>query len=173
MLAGCETPPTDPNAQLQARWTAYEESLKTTEIPAELFPTATVVKAYGGVMGLSISSEGTATTVRVKPDGQWDRGVPADGGESLTATEIEVLRRSVFFAPQPPSLSACCIPRHGFVFYDSSGRYLGYLKVCFQCGCAIIDPRPARDPSHSWIVWDHEEIKALLKEHHLEVTILH
>ncbi|HLY54508.1 MAG TPA: hypothetical protein VKS60_03055 [Stellaceae bacterium] len=146
-----------------------DHSVSSQRVPALLFPGATVVRAFGGKLPLQIGNDGAVTMSQRLPDGRTEK-TKADGGETLNPAEIAVLRKSVFYAPPPPVAAACCLPRHGFVFFDAAGRYLGYLKVCFQCGCAELDPAPPHDPAKNWLVWDKDAIRRILEAHHLPVA---
>ena len=169
-----DSPPAVPAAQegdpQKAELQDWERSLPSQRVPALVFPGATVVKAFGGKVPLQIGTDGTATTSRVLPNGRTEE-TKADGGEALSPAEIKILRNSVFYAPPPPAIPACCLPRHGFVFFDAAGHYVGNLKVCFQCGCAVLDPAPPHDPSQNWLVWDKDAIRRILEAHHLPIVV--
>jgi len=160
----------DRTQEAMAAYDAWDKSLETKKVAANLFPSATKVVAYGADQSLEVDPNGKVTFYKVETTDHTPTKISARGGEELSAKDIELLRRSVFYAPPPPAMAACCIPRHGFVFYDSSGKYLGYLKVCYQCGCAIIYPDAPPDPSLSWVVWDHGAIQKILEAHHLKVN---
>lgn len=174
-LASAETTPTGPpppdssGVDPKAEWEAWTQRVKTERQPAELFPSAATVRAYGGQESLVVGPHDAILTYRLEPSGSSTK-VPAKGGEKLTDAEIATLRGSVFFAPPPPAIAMCCIPRHGFTFYDRGGHLLGLLRVCFQCGCAQIDPSPPHDPALNEIVWDRAAIRTILEAHHLSVA---
>lgn len=148
-------------------WKEWKEKSKLKRVSANLFPTATRVRVYKGELGLQVSDRGIATTHLYVPDASRFPEVPAKGGEYLTAAEIKVLRDSVFYTLPPPAIAGCCIPRHGFLFYDQAGQYLGSLKVCYQCGCAGISPQSPHDKELSWTEWDAAALQKIIEAHHL------
>jgi hypothetical protein len=159
------SPTTDQLDRMDQEFDDWAKSLDTKKVAADLFPTAVRVLAYEGNNSLIVDANGNVTTTRERNS----TAIPARGGEALTPAEIETLRASVFYAPPPPAVASCCIPRHGFTFYDSTGKYLGNLKVCYQCGCATIEPFSPPNPSLDWIVWDAAKIQKILEAHHLKV----
>ncbi len=131
--------------------------------PYRLFPVAVKVHVYGApssdLMDVDksghVSAQGSAGNIPVT-DGGW-----------LTPSEIAELRDSIHFTRTPDSVAACCIPRHAFLFYDATGHYLGYLDVCFECGCADIFPQPPRNGQLNWIDWNRQVIGKIVEDHHL------
>ncbi|HLI67978.1 MAG TPA: hypothetical protein VKU90_16555 [Caulobacteraceae bacterium] len=103
----------------------------------------------------------------VSPDLSRDVAVPVKDGGLLTPREMAALRAAVQFTRPPDMMLACCEPRHAFLFYDKSGRYLGFLMVCFECGCAVMEPFHPADEEHSWIAWNPEAVKAIVVAHQL------
>ena len=157
LLLACAVPPdsSDP----QKPWRDWEASLPSARVPIAVFPAAAMVRAYGGRTGITVAADGTV----------GDGAEAAEGGEALTAAELAVLRRSFFLVPPPPAVAACCIPRHAFVFFDAAGHYLGNVRVCFQCGCALFDPALPAVEGRTWVAWDEAAIRRILETHHLPV----
>lgn len=150
-------------------WKEWGEKSKVRRVLANLFPTATRVRVYQGDFGIQISDGGKASTQKYDSDADKMPDVPAKGGEYLTAAEIKVLRDSVFYTLSPPAIASCCIPRHGFLFYDKAGKYLGYLKVCYECGCAEISSHSPHDKALDWIEWDAAALRKIIEAHHLAI----
>jgi hypothetical protein len=103
----------------------------------------------------------------VLPDLSREVRMPVKDGGLLTPPEMTALRAAVHFTRPPDEMVACCEPRHAFLFYDKNGRYLGYLMVCFECGCARMEPFLPADEKHSWIDWDGKAIEAIVVAHQL------
>lgn len=150
-------------------WKEWKEKSEARKVPANLFPTATRVRVYQGIDFLKISDKGKATTQLESADGNSSKEVPAKGGEWLSKAEIKTLRKSINFTVSPPAVTSCCVPRHGFVFYDKTGKYLGNVKVCYHCGCVEIHPWPTRDSELDWIDWDAAALQKIIEAHHLKV----
>lgn len=89
-----------------------------------------------------------------------------DGGW-LSGQEMASLRTSVRFGKPPDDIAACFVPRHAFLFYDASDRYLGFLTVCFECGGAEVNPFKAAGPDRSWVYWNYDAVKRIVLTHHL------
>jgi hypothetical protein len=138
-------------------------------LPANLFPEATQVKVFGSEDdSFRVDGAGRVTMGVRGPDG-GARKAPALGGESLTEAEVAALRAAVRYTKPPEEAEACCIPRHAFLFYGKDGRYLGYLEVCFECGCAEMEPFHLPDRRLNWIAWDHAVIARIIRAHHLQI----
>ena len=137
--------------------------------PQAIFPDAVAVRAYAAGGPVHVGNDGTVTAFKPSPDGKSAVTVPPAGGDYLTAEEIASLRSAISFSKPPEMSTACCIPRHAFVFYDRDNRYLGYLLVCFQCGCAEMKPMPATDPDQSYINWDQARVHQILEAHRLPI----
>lgn len=143
--------PIRPNGGSIEQRTARWESLRdATKAPAPLFPEAVEVRVFG-------------TT-------DLSHRFAKDGG-ALSAQEIALLRKSVYYAPPPPSIALCCIPRHAFRFYRAGHRFLGALEICFQCGCAHIYPSENHNRLLRWIGWDEKALGRIVEAHHLKADI--
>jgi len=145
--------------------------------PFVLFPDAARVVSYASPtsMEIRVDKQGDVSPYAFNKDGQ---SVPApiiDGGP-LTPAEVQKLRAAISVSKTPASTAMCCSPRHTFLFYDKAGRYLGFLSVCFECGCVRLYPfnperrdfpfnLTARDPDQ--VNWDETAIKQIVEAHHL------
>lgn len=138
-----------------------------------LFPQASRARVFGAPRSIGIEVDQTHRVLAeyIAPDGRTvTTSQVADGGW-LTQAEFDQLRSVVTPAGAPQPTAACCSPRHAFLFYDASGRYLGYLTVCFECGCAHIRPVDAsRDPPGD-IHWDAKALARIVLAHHLGPTV--
>jgi hypothetical protein len=90
-------------------------------------------------------------------------------GGQLTSDELQILRQSVFYSIPLSSFVMCRTPRHAFVFYDVTGKYLGYLKVCFECGCAELSNEAAPKPGWNYLLWDRAALRRIVTDHNLTV----
>lgn len=132
-----------------------------------LFPNAAKVRVYGGPTSIDIAVRaGRVLEQNLSKNGR-SRETPAIDGGWLTPDEVDQLRRAVSLETPGDTITvaACCFPRHAFLFYDAKGRYLGFLTVCFECGCAEIRPFK-QDDSHE-IHWDRSAVAAIVLAHHL------
>lgn len=134
--------------------------------PIALFPDATEVRVFGGVDFIHQKGDGTIVGYRFVGRAV-DKDVPATDGGLLSRDEIALLRKSFDAQAAPPLLAMCCTPRHAFVFYDDRHRQIGYLEICFECGCADLSPRPARNPSLPYLNWDRKALTRIVDAHHL------
>lgn len=157
----------------EKEWENWEATSKTKRVSANLFASAARVRVYQGNSDLKISGKGNVTTHQYTPNAHDYPEVPAKSGGFLSSAEIKTLRKSVFYTLPPPAIAACCIPRHAFLFYDKAGKYLGYLEVCYECGCAQISPEAARDPKLDWIDWDAVALRKIIEAHRLTIKPRH
>lgn len=137
--------------------------------PESLFPSAAKVRVFAGpaAWAINIDRQGHATANGPSPDDDRAVTVPARDGGWLTPAEIVTLKASVRFTRPPDAMGACCIPRHAFLFYDNAGRYLGHLRVCFECGCAAMEPFRPPSKDRTWIDWNYEALKRIVVAHGL------
>jgi hypothetical protein len=123
----------------------------------ELFPAATEVRLFANSEVIGRVSE------EAFPPGT----VPAKGAV-LTASEVEILRGAITSGQEPSTQTACCNPRHAFVFYDGNGSKLGVLTVCFECDCADVYDAPSfRARKLDWIYWNREKLANIVLAHKL------
>jgi hypothetical protein len=134
--------------------------------PLDLFPDATEVHVFGGVDFTKWAAGGTVAGKRLE-NGVYRDDVPATDGGALSADEIALLRRSIRIDAEPHAMAMCCTPRHAFMFHDGRHRAIGYLDVCFECGCAHVYPPPGSLASFSLLNWDREALTRIVEAHHL------
>jgi len=135
-----------------------------------LFPTATEVRVLGSPKSFDVHTDkdGRVTASGTLPNGQATRdSFPVIDGGKLTAREIASLRSAIGFTHPPSSIVGCCLPRHAFLFYDSAGHFVGSLEVCFECGCAHMQPFRPAGPDRSWITWKEDVVKQIVVNHNL------
>ena len=137
--------------------------------PAQLFLGAKIVKLYAAPLSISVTAQG-AVQATARRNGQIDDHARPIGGVVLTQAEIAILRQAVFYSQPPKFVSACCIPRHAFVFFDGAGTYLGYLKLCFQCGCAETSNPAAPPPGLPYLAWNAHAIGQIVRAHNIPIT---
>lgn len=68
--------------------------------------------------------------------GQKSNGNPAyaePNGRILTKAQRDTFESTLQIDPIPDALAACFIPHHFFKYYDSQGKELGQIEVCFCC----------------------------------------
>jgi hypothetical protein len=137
--------------------------------PGMLFPDAAKVRVVGapGSFELAVDQSGQVTAKGPSKDGGDPDAYPVKDGGMLSPAEVSRLRASVRFTRPPKIVLRCCLPRHAFLFYDRSGRYLGYLKVCFECACAEMEPFNPPDKDRNWISWNYERVKKIALAHDL------
>ncbi|MDR3512220.1 MAG: hypothetical protein P4L73_11340 [Caulobacteraceae bacterium] len=137
--------------------------------PEVLFPNATQVEVYGApaASSITVDRQGHVRASGLSKDHTREEAYPATNGGRLTPLEISTLRATVHFTHPPNEVAACCVPRHAFLFFDRSGRYLGYLKVCFECGCAEMEPFRPPSRERNWISWDYRIVRQIVVAHGL------
>ena len=141
--------------------------------PKMLFPSAATVRVYGASLtafSVVVDHEGRVTASGPSKDNSGAEEYPVKDGGLLSPAEVSKLRAAVRFTRPPDLIFRCCIPRHAFLFYDKSGRYLGYLKVCFECTCAEMEPFHPPSPTLNWISWNYESLKRIVIAHGLGPT---
>jgi hypothetical protein len=158
-------------AKVSDPWQEWQIRSQSERVSASLFPQAVHVKAYAGQIAISVDGAGEVKQSRLKDkNGDLVKTDPI-GGASLTKDEIAILRKSIFYAPEPPAVAACCVPRHIFTFFDENYHFVGSLEVCFQCGCALISNSQPPDPHLSFLIWDKTTIGNIFLNHGIPVTI--
>ncbi|MBP2159256.1 MULTISPECIES: hypothetical protein [Asticcacaulis] len=133
------------------------EAVAETETPAiseAIFPQATEVRMYVNKISINVDDAGKLS------EGSY----PANG-IALSPAEIDTLRKSVSFTAPPDLVAACCIPRHAFLFYDTSHKLLGSLTVCFECSCAGLNGGPQPPAGKDWIDWDYAAVAKIVQAH--------
>ncbi len=134
-------------------------------VSAPLFATAKHVRLFASKGIIRISDNGVVSA------GFSDapESLPPGSGTDLTAHEVEKLRDSVWYTTRPNLYIACYSPRHAFVFYDDAGKYLGYLRVCYQCVGADIAPSEAPSAEKHYVMWDEGAIAQLIEAHQFSI----
>ena len=137
--------------------------------PKMLFPGAASVRVYGAptAFNVVVDHEGRVTATGPSKDNSGAEEYPVKDGGLLSPVEASKLKAAVRFTRPPDVIFRCCVPRHAFLFYDRSGRYLGYLKVCFECTCAEMEPFHPPNPARNWISWNYENVKQIVIAHGL------
>jgi len=133
------------------------------------FPSAVAVRVYGApeaedieVTGEKVSGE----SARVSSNGVTaPYATPVRDGGWLTPGEVVELKSAVGGLQPLHKLAHCCDPRHAFLFYDASRRYLGYVTVCFECGCAQAGA-PGTDEAED-VSWNESTIAKIAAAHGL------
>jgi hypothetical protein len=142
----------------------------TNAASAPLLPDAAYIRVVGAPNAerLFVDHNGHVRAQRWT-DAHERVGVPITDGGRLTANEAASLTTAVGVEPPNPAggeviVSACCDPRHAFLFYDSGDRFLGYLSVCFECGCTNLWPAAGADSEPSW---DEKAVGSIVLAHRL------
>ena len=143
-----------------------------------LFPDATQIHAYASPTSIEmhVDKQGGLRAGAVSQDGAKIIPAPIVDGGLLTPVETRQLRAAISLSKTPASTVACCSPRHAFLFYDRAGKYLGFVSICFECGCVEMwpysPPRPnfplsliKHDPAY--LNWDRSAIRRIVEAHHL------
>jgi hypothetical protein len=129
-----------------------------------LFPDATLVRVYVVQDPMHVPF--------VDRHGHVAEDMPADKNADVTPQPglggEARLRTAVHYGPEPEMEAACCIPRTAFTFFDAKGKFLGYLKLCFLCGCAIMSPDDAPDNKRTHLYWDRAIVRPIIENHHLK-----
>ena len=122
-------------------------------VVAPLFPGASFVRVYRCMCWFY-------------PDQMLARNQGWDKSVMLSRDEIALLRRSVFYAPEPLIWSACVYPnQYGFLFFDRSRRLIG--MVASNATFEHVQIVPANPPSDDMkdIMVDAANLKAIVDDH--------
>lgn len=60
-------------------------------------------------------------------------------GRRLTDDQRRAFEAALRIEPMPEEMAACFIPHHFFRYFDSEGRQVGEIAVCFCCAGVEID----------------------------------
>jgi hypothetical protein len=95
----------------------------------------------------------------VDENGQLGSSVANKSGARLSPEQVQRLIHAII-GMHPAHLTArCWKPHHGFVFYDTRGKAVAWVEVCFECG--FTRPSPTV-PNHSYD--DMDALRKLSKE---------
>ncbi|ESQ91193.1 hypothetical protein ABAC460_06420 [Asticcacaulis sp. AC460] len=106
--------------------------------------------------------------IRVDDKGQVNEGSFPEGGIAMAPADIGELNGPALTYIVPPEMVeayGCCFPRHAFLFYDKSGRFLGSIAVCFECHCVMTTRFPKPLKGKDWLVWDEAIFKRIITAH--------
>ena len=93
------------------------------------------------------------------------KGVINDPGIKLSIQQIKRLKTALRTSKKEGPMARCYMPHHGFIFYNTQGKAIGHIELCFQCGNK--DSTPKSLSAHPW---DWAELKKILEE--LKIPIL-
>jgi hypothetical protein len=115
-------------------------------------------KPYAEVRAYAYNRHGDMDRPILK-NGRLDRSVINKRGVLLAADQTRRLVKAVTGErPAPHFTTACFNPRHAFVFYDAAKKPVAWIELCFECGNAEGEPRPADQ------VYDVAALESLAKE---------
>ena len=84
----------------QQEWRRWREQSEREKVPAVLFPEATIVKAYAGPVGITVTGAGTVYAAALENGAVNTLAMPI-GGDQLSAQEIAVVS---FYAHRIPRM---------------------------------------------------------------------
>lgn len=97
------------------------------------FESYSVVRAYffnrSGELGKSILRDGLLSPTVMDPQ-----------GVELNLIQTARLLGAVFGDHDPHPLTACHLPRHGFIFFGRDGEPIASLDACFECHSIRLHP---------------------------------
>ena len=136
--------------------------------PASPMATATRARIVGAPNAdlMSVEHDGRVHATSISKSGA-EVPYPVTDGGWLTDKEFREVLSAVHFTKPPDAIAGCCFPRHAVLFYDAHGHYLGYLSICFECGCADMWPYNPPRKDESWIDWDGEVFERIVTAHKL------
>ena len=97
--------------------------------------------------------------------GKIHSGVINKGGTRLAPKQVEALKNALRSKKELIPGAFCYMPHHGFIFYNSKGKALGHIELCFQCGNVDSSPMSLSDYQ-----WDWDAIEKILKD--LKIPVL-
>jgi hypothetical protein len=156
--------------ELSAAVFADDIEAGTQRLRAPIFPKATHVEAYAA-QGLAVTDDGRVLMGRIYPgiETRFLKPVLPQNSAALTQAEIKDVQNSVYFTQLPEWASECvCEFNHAFTFFDSSGNYLGYVAMCFRCGCLQISPKLTDKTMLPAVSWDGKVLYGIFTAHHLK-----
>src|SRR5450432_2886504 len=77
------------------------------------------------------------------PKGQLDASVTDRKGVVLNADEVARLLAAINGRQRIHPMTACYVPHHAFIFYNSWGRRVAVFEFCLECLKASADPNTA------------------------------
>ena len=98
-------------------------------------------------------------------DGRLHTGIINTGGSKLSDDQIKRLKKALVSSEPRQAGALCYMPHHGFIFFDSRGKAMGHIELCFQCGNVDYSPRGLPDREWNW-----KEMKLILEE--LKIPVL-
>lgn len=71
----------------------------------------------------------------------------------------------LLYSSEPAHILSCYNPRHGIIFYDSTGMISGFIEICFECDQMYALPNT---PNMGFTnVETFDKLKLLFEEHNL------
>ena len=158
-ISAAQAPNREDAVREQAKWQDWETHRDQVKVTAVLFPDAAQVRLYACKCSIGIKF--------VRNRAVLDGPLP-DDGVVLTPSEVDLLRKSVFYAPAPLAVPMCIMPsHHTFLFYDRRGNLLGALEISYEWSHAQIVPANPPRPDMDWIMLDLSNIAKIISAHKL------
>jgi len=90
-------------------------------------------KAFSSVKAFAYHCDAEPGRDFIQADGTYHKGVLRPGPVTLNPEQIQRLQAAITL-PQPKSWrTPCYVPHHAFVFYDTHGRRVANVDICFTC----------------------------------------
>ena len=87
-----------------------------------------------------------------------------EAGIRLTAMQVKRLEAAVTGKHPSHRVAMCFYPHHAFVFFDTNGKIVGHIDVCFLCQNYSAEP-------HGYAhYWDLNELRKLFRELEIPLT---
>lgn len=97
------------------------QEIAPTKLVRNAFPQASEVRLF-----VETDVDANGKSVFSKPEGL-----------KLSPTERQAFEASLVVEPVPDMVIGCFIPHHFFRYFDTSGRKVGEIAVCFCCGGVV------------------------------------
>lgn len=86
-------------------------------------------------------------------------------GVILSKASRERFEHTLVFVPVPEVMTACFIPHHFFRYFDSKGKQVGEVEVCFCCAGTTASGSDKLDPkSDEMLSADYKALEKLVLE---------
>jgi hypothetical protein len=109
-----------------------------------------------------------ASQVRLFVNTSYDSdGMPAYSepkGRALSGAQRKAFEATLQIDPIPDELAACFIPHHFFRYYDSQGKEIGQISVCFCCnGAQVSGASGIAIGPDQWLSADYDKLEQFVK----------
>lgn len=117
--------------------------VSSTTAPVTGVPVVWPGRIFASVKAFVYDCDADKSVSFFQADGRQHQGV-IGSGVTLNPAQVRRLLGTLTLATPRQHRTACYVPHHAFVFYDSAGQPVAHAEVCFNC--TLVKSTPAGLP---------------------------